>query len=152
RFLRCSTEGSRMVEYGNWEPVIGLEIHVQLNTRSKMFGREPYRFGQEPNVDIGVVSTGQPGSLPRINKGAVAKAVALGCAVGATVARVSRFDRKSYFYPDTPKNYQITQFEQPLIRGGIVSCEVGGTLHHFAIQRAHLEEDAGTLKHFSHFS
>ncbi len=140
------------VLYENWEPVIGLEIHVQLNTQSKMFGGEPYRFGSEPNTDIGVVCTGQPGSLPTLNKEAVRKAVQFGCAVHANVSLVSRFDRKSYFYPDNPKNYQITQFDQPIVQGGVILCDVGGETKHFNINRAHLEEDAGMLKHFTQFS
>lgn len=140
------------IMYENWEVIIGLEIHVQLNTKTKMFGSEPYHFGSEPNVDIGIVCTGQPGTLPVINKEAVRKAVQFGCAVKATVSPLSRFDRKSYFYPDTPKNYQITQFDHPIIRGGTIAAEVGTTTHHFKINRAHLEEDAGMLKHFTSFS
>ena len=140
------------VNYENWETIIGLEIHVQLNTKSKMFGSEPYHFGTEPNTDIGVVCTGQPGALPTVNKEAVHKAVQFGCAVHATISLVSRFDRKSYFYPDTPKNYQITQFDHPIVRGGSIAAEVSGETKHFKINRAHLEEDAGMLKHFTNFS
>ena len=140
------------VHYENWEVIIGLEIHVQLNTKSKMFGCEPYHFGSEPNLDIGVVCTGQPGALPVLNKEAVRKAVQFGCAVKAQIAPISRFDRKSYFYPDNPKNYQITQLEYPIVQGGVIVTEVGGVTKHFQINRAHLEEDAGMLKHFSTFS
>ncbi|HEX2579296.1 MAG TPA: Asp-tRNA(Asn)/Glu-tRNA(Gln) amidotransferase subunit GatB [Rhabdochlamydiaceae bacterium] len=140
------------VNYENWETIIGLEIHVQLNTKSKMFGGEPYRFGSEPNTDIGVVCTGQPGALPTVNKEAVHKAIQFGCAVHGSVSLVSRFDRKSYFYPDTPKNYQITQFEHPIVRGGSIAADVSGETKHFKINRAHLEEDAGMLKHFTNFS
>jgi aspartyl-tRNA(Asn)/glutamyl-tRNA(Gln) amidotransferase subunit B len=140
------------VLYENWEPVIGLEIHVQLNTKSKMFGTEPYHFGSEPNTDIGVVCTGQPGALPTINKEAVKKGVQFGCAVHANIQLVSRFDRKSYFYPDTPKNFQITQFDCPIVKGGSVTCDIKGETRHFKINRAHLEEDAGMLKHFTQFS
>jgi aspartyl-tRNA(Asn)/glutamyl-tRNA(Gln) amidotransferase subunit B len=138
--------------YENWEPIIGLEIHTQLNTKTKMFGSEPYHFGSEPNTDIGVVCTGQPGSLPVINKEAVHKAVQFGCAVHAKINLVSRFDRKSYFYPDNPKNYQITQFDYPIVVGGSIATEIGGETKHFQINRAHLEEDAGMLKHFTNFS
>lgn len=138
--------------YENWETIIGLEIHTQLNTKTKMFGSEPYHFGSEPNTDIGVVCTGQPGTLPVVNKEAVHKAVQFGCAVHANVSLVSRFDRKSYFYPDNPKNYQITQFDHPIVLGGTVAAEVGGETKHFKINRAHLEEDAGMLKHFTNFS
>ncbi len=135
-----------------WEAVIGLEIHVQLNTKTKMFGSEPYHFGSEPNTDIGVVCTGQPGALPIPNKEAVRKAIQFGLATKAKIAPKSTFDRKSYFYADTPKNFQITQFENPIIQGGEIACEVDGELKSFAINRAHLEEDAGMLKHFTSFS
>lgn len=140
------------ISYENWETIIGLEIHVQLNTRSKLFGREPYHFGSEPNTDIGVVCTGQPGALPVLNKEAVRKAVQFGCAIHATIPLVSKFDRKSYFYPDSPKNFQITQFDQPIILGGTIACELEGTIKHFQVNRAHIEEDSGMLKHFSTFS
>ena len=140
------------VLYENWETIIGLEIHVQLNTKSKMFGGEPYQFGSEPNTDIGVVCTGQPGTLPTLNKEAVRKAVQFGCAVNANISLFSRFDRKSYFYPDNPKNFQITQFDHPIVVGGAIAAEVGTETKHFKINRAHLEEDAGMLKHFTQFT
>lgn len=136
----------------HWEPVIGLEVHVELNTKSKLFSPAPNRFGDEPNTNIHAVCTGQPGSLPVLNKEAVRKAVQFGCAVGAHVAEVSRFDRKSYFYPDSPRNFQITQFYEPIVIGGSVTCEVGGEEKVFALHHAHLEDDAGTLKHFSTFA
>jgi len=140
------------VLYENWEPVIGLEIHVQLNCLTKLFGPEPYLFGSEPNVDIGVVCTGQPGALPVLNKEAVRKAVQFGCAINANISLVSRFDRKSYFYPDSPKNFQITQFYQPIVFGGAVACDFEGKTKTFKVNRAHIEEDAGMLKHFTTFS
>ncbi len=138
--------------YDNWEAVIGLEIHAELNTKSKMFSSAPNRFGDEPNTNISEVCTGQPGSLPVINKEAIKKAVQFGCAVDATVAKFSKFDRKSYFYPDSPRNFQITQFDQPIILGGKIVAEVNGEEKEFAINRAHLEDDAGMLKHFSNFA
>lgn len=134
--------------YDLWEPVIGLEIHLQLNTRSKIFSPAPNHFGDEPNINISEVCTGQPGSLPLLNKEVVKKAVQFGLAINATISTVSTFDRKSYFYPDSPRNFQITQFENPLLRGGQVSVN-GKT---FAINRAHIEDDAGMLKHFSTFA
>ena len=140
------------INYDNWEPVIGLEIHVQLNTKTKLFGEERYQFGTEPNTDIGVVCTGQPGTLPVLNKEAVKKAVQFGCAIHANISPVSKFDRKSYFYPDSPKNFQITQFDMPIILGGTITCEVEGGLKHFKVNRAHIEEDSGMLKHFTNFS
>lgn len=140
------------VNYEMWQPVIGLEIHAQLNTRTKLFSRSPNRFGDEPNTNIDEVDTGQPGALPVLNKEAVKKAVQLGLAIDAQVARCSTFDRKSYFYPDSPKNFQITQFFHPIIVGGTIICDVEGQTKHFAVDRAHLEDDSGMLKHFSSFA
>ncbi|MCY3975325.1 MAG: Asp-tRNA(Asn)/Glu-tRNA(Gln) amidotransferase subunit GatB [Simkaniaceae bacterium] len=138
--------------YERWQPVIGLEIHVQLNTRAKLFARSRNRFGDEPNTNIDVIDTGQPGALPVLNKEAVRLAVLFGCATGAKIAPFSLFDRKSYFYPDSPRNFQITQFEYPVIRGGTVTADVEGKSKTFAIHHAHLEDDAGMLKHFSQFA
>jgi aspartyl-tRNA(Asn)/glutamyl-tRNA(Gln) amidotransferase subunit B len=135
-----------------WEPVIGLEIHVQLNTRSKLFSSAPNRFGDDPNTNISPVCTGQPGALPVLNKEAVRKAVQFGLAVNATVNLISRFDRKSYFYPDSPRNFQITQFKKPIVTGGSVKTILEGEEKIFQINRAHLEDDAGTLKHFTTFA
>lgn len=138
--------------YDAWEPVIGLEIHVQLNTKAKMFGPEPNQFGDEPNINIGYVDTGQPGSLPVINREAVKKAVNFGLAIDAQINLVSSFDRKSYFYPDCPLNYQITQFNNPIIIGGSVITRVEGETMTFEIEHAHLENDAGKLIHFPDFA
>lgn len=131
-----------------WEPVIGLEIHAQLNTKTKIYSPAPNRFGDDPNINISAVCTGQPGALPVINKEAVRKAVQFGLAIGAEISKISTFDRKSYFYPDSPRNFQITQFENPLIRGG----EVRSNGKIFKVNRAHIEDDAGMLKHFSTFA
>ncbi len=133
-----------------WELVIGLEIHVQLNTRSKLFSSAPNRFGDDPNTNISTVCTGQPGALPVLNKEAVRKAVQFGLAVNSTVNLVSRFDRKSY--SDSPRNFQITQFEKPIITGGSIKANVEGEEKVFQINRAHLEDDAGNLKHFTTFA
>lgn len=138
--------------YENWEPVIGLEIHLQLNTKTKMYTRSPNHFGDEPNTNIDVVDTGQPGTLPILNKEAVDYAIKLGLAIGADISRFSTFDRKSYFYPDTPRNYQITQFFNPILIGGSIVCDVESKTKHFHIDRAHLEDDSGMLKHFSSFA
>lgn len=140
------------ISYEAWEPVIGLELHAQLKTRSKIFARSPNRFGDEPNTNIEVVDTGQPGVLPVLNKEAVDKAILFGCAIGAEVAEFSTFDRKSYFYPDSPRNFQITQFYKPIIIGGKVVADVEGKSKTFEIHHAHLEDDAGMLKHFSNFA
>lgn len=134
-----------------WETIIGLEVHVQLNTKTKLFSRAPNRFGDEPNTNITVVDTAQPGALPVLNKEAVKKAAQFGFAVQAEVATFSTFDRKSYFYPDSPRNFQITQFEHPIVKGGFVTIHVDGQTKDILIDRAHLEDDAGMLKHFSSF-
>ncbi|HRD55091.1 MAG TPA: Asp-tRNA(Asn)/Glu-tRNA(Gln) amidotransferase subunit GatB [Parachlamydiaceae bacterium] len=138
--------------YDNWEAVIGLEIHAELNTESKLFSSARNRFGDEPNTNINEVCTGQPGALPVINKEAIKKAVQFGLAINATIAKFSKFDRKSYFYPDSPRNFQITQYDQPIILGGTVIAEVNGEEKSFAINRVHLEDDAGMLKHFTNFA
>jgi aspartyl-tRNA(Asn)/glutamyl-tRNA(Gln) amidotransferase subunit B len=135
-----------------WETVIGLEIHAELNTKSKLFSCAPNRFGDEPNTNITEVCTGQPGSLPVLNEEAVRKAVQFGCAINGTVAKFSKFDRKSYFYPDSPRNFQITQYDQPIVLGGLVIAEVDGVEMTFAVNRVHLEDDAGMLKHFPTFA
>jgi len=139
-------------KYGAFEPVIGLEMHVELNTKSKIFSKAPNHFGDEPNTNISPVCTGQPGALPVLNKETVKKAVQFGCAINADVQLRSTFDRKSYFYPDSPRNFQITQFENPIIRNGIVVAEVDGKEMEFQVGSAHLEDDSGMLKHFSTFA
>lgn len=135
-----------------WEPIIGLEVHVELNTKSKLFSSALNHFGDEPNRNITEVCTGQPGALPVLNQEAVRKAVLLGLAIKAKVATFSKFDRKSYFYPDSPRNFQITQFDEPIIIGGTVLAKVEDEVKSFAVNRAHLEDDAGMLKHFSNFA
>lgn len=138
--------------HADWEAVIGLEIHVELNTKSKLFSCAPNHFGDEPNTNITEVCTGQPGALPVLNKEAVRKAVQFGCAIQAEVAHFSKFDRKSYFYPDSPRNFQITQYDQPIVKGGTIIAEVDGEEKNFAVNRVHLEDDAGMLKHFTNFA
>ncbi|MBN1915288.1 MAG: Asp-tRNA(Asn)/Glu-tRNA(Gln) amidotransferase subunit GatB [Parachlamydiales bacterium] len=140
------------IPFDMWEPVIGLEIHAQLNTKSKLFSKAANRFGDEPNVNINEVCTAQPGALPLLNKAAVEKAVRFGLAIGGTISQHSVFERKSYFYPDLPKNFQITQYKQPIILGGEIIADVGGESMQFSINRAHLEDDAGMLKHFTSFA
>jgi aspartyl-tRNA(Asn)/glutamyl-tRNA(Gln) amidotransferase subunit B len=138
--------------YKGWQIVIGLEIHSELNTKSKLFSAAPNHFGDEPNTNITEVCTGLPGSLPVLNQEAVKKAVQLGCALNAKVCTFSKFDRKSYFYPDSPRNFQITQMDEPIILGGTVTTEVDGEEKSFAINRVHIEDDAGMLKHFSSYA
>ncbi len=140
------------MKHSFWQPVIGLEIHLQLNTESKLFSSAPNRFGDEPNMNISTVCTGQPGALPILNKEAVKKAVLFGLAVKADISLCSTFDRKSYFYPDSPRNFQITQFENPIIQNGSITTNINGKPRTFTIREAHLEDDTGMLKHFSTFA
>jgi len=135
----------------DWEIVIGLETHAQLSTESKIFSRSSTRFGAAPNTQANAVDMALPGSLPVLNRGAVERAIRFGLAVGARVAERSVFARKNYFYPDLPKNYQISQFELPIVVGGQLSFFVGELEHTVNLTRAHLEEDAGKSLH-EHFS
>ncbi|NGX63369.1 MAG: Aspartyl/glutamyl-tRNA(Asn/Gln) amidotransferase subunit B [Candidatus Anoxychlamydiales bacterium] len=135
-----------------WETVIGLEVHVQLNTKSKLFSSAANRFGDEPNTNLSEVCTGQPGAMPVINKEAVTKAIRFGLAVNAKISKLTTFDRKSYFYPDSPRNFQITQFYHPIITKGSVVSDVGGETKRFQISEAHLEDDSAMLKHFDTFA
>ncbi len=127
----------------DWEPVIGLEIHVQLNTATKMFCACENRFGAEPNTLTCPLCLGHPGVLPVINAAAVEKAIQIGLALNCELAPVSQFHRKNYFYPDSPKAYQITQYDQPICGRGELEVEGGAV----GITRAHLEEDAAKLVH-----
>jgi aspartyl-tRNA(Asn)/glutamyl-tRNA(Gln) amidotransferase subunit B len=127
----------------SWETVIGLEVHVQLKTRSKMFCACSTEFGDPPNTNVCPVCLGLPGALPRPNQGAVQLAVRAALALGCTIHRISVFARKNYFYPDLPKGYQISQFEQPLATRG--ALDIGGKT--IGITRLHLEEDAGKSLH-----
>ena len=132
----------------DWETVIGLEIHAQLATRSKIFSGASTAFGAEPNTQACAVDLGLPGVLPVLNEGAVRMAVKFGLAVGAEVARRSVFARKNYFYPDLPKGYQISQYELPVVAGGHLDIELeDGSTKRVGITRAHLEEDAGKSLH-----
>lgn len=140
------------IDKGAWESVIGLEVHVELNTKSKLFSSAPNHFGDKPNTNITEVCCGLPGALPVLNRDAVQKAILFGGAISGEIATFCKFDRKFYFYPDSPKNFQITQHDMPIVTGGIVNAEVGEEVKAFAIDRVLLEEDTGTLKHFSDFT
>ncbi len=130
-----------------WETVIGLEVHAQLSTRSKIFSGASTAFGAAPNTQACGVDVALPGVLPVLNREAVAKAIRFGLAVGAKINRRSIFARKNYFYPDLPKGYQISQYEIPIVEGGTLSILVDGGDKTVRLTRAHLEEDAGKSLH-----
>ncbi len=131
-----------------FEPVLGFEVHVELNTATKMFSAAPNSFGREPNTDLAPVDLGLPGSLPVVNEQAVRSSISLGLALGCRIAPSSRFARKNYFYPDLGKNYQISQYDEPIAFEGRVEVELeDGTIVEVPIERAHMEEDAGKLTH-----
>jgi aspartyl-tRNA(Asn)/glutamyl-tRNA(Gln) amidotransferase subunit B len=134
-----------------WETVIGLEIHAQLATRTKIFSGSPTAYGAEPNTQADLVDLGYPGVLPVLNAQAVRMAVQFGLAVDAAITRRSVFARKNYFYPDLPKGYQISQYELPIVAGGHLDVmQEDGTVKRVGITRAHLEEDAGKSMHEGH--
>jgi len=138
----------------DYEAVIGLEIHVQIKTRTKMFTAAPYEYGAPPNTLTDPVVLGLPGTLPVLNHAAIEKCAELGLMLGCEIAEVCKWDRKNYFYPDSPKNYQLTQNEQPLCKGGEVEIELADAARNAAgehrwvrLNRIHLEEDPGKLTH-----
>lgn len=136
----------------HFETVIGLEVHVELKTDSKIFSPSPAHFGAEPNTNTNVIDLGYPGVLPVVNKRAIEWGMKAAMALNMTVARESKFDRKNYFYPDNPKAYQISQFDQPIGENGWIDIEVNGETKRIGITRAHLEEDAGKLTHKNGYS
>lgn len=138
----------------NWETVIGLEIHVQLNTQSKIFSGSSTAFGAAPNVQANVVDCALPGALPVMNREVVNKAIKLGLALNATINRKNVFDRKNYFYPDLPKGYQISQLDLPIVEHGQLEIVVGDEVKTINVTRAHMEEDAGKSVHdeFEHYT
>ena len=131
----------------SWETVIGLEIHVQLSTESKLFSGGSTGFGAEPNTHVDLIDLGLPGVLPVANREAFYKAIRFGLATNAEINQTSTFDRKNYFYPDLPKGYQITQMALPVVGKGSIKIEVDGEEKIVNITRAHLEEDAGKSIH-----
>jgi aspartyl-tRNA(Asn)/glutamyl-tRNA(Gln) amidotransferase subunit B len=126
-----------------YEVVIGLEVHAQLKTKTKIFCSCPVDFGSEPNTNVCPVCLGMPGVLPVLNKQVVAYAIKMGLAIGCEITKHCKFDRKQYFYPDLPKNYQISQYDQPICKNGFLMVED----KKIRIQRIHMEEDAGKLVH-----
>jgi len=135
------------VDYDKYEAVIGLEVHAQLLTKSKLFSGDSTAFGAEPNVNISPITLGYPGSLPKLNKKAVEFAVKIGIACGCEIEGINYFARKNYFYPDLPKGYQITQHTTPICKNGYIKIRVAGKERSIRLNRIHLEEDAGKSLH-----
>ncbi|MDO5753018.1 Asp-tRNA(Asn)/Glu-tRNA(Gln) amidotransferase subunit GatB [Arthrobacter sp.] len=131
-----------------YDPVLGFEVHVELNTKTKMFSSAPNVFGDTPNSNVNEVCLGLPGVLPVVNKKAVESSILIGLALNCKIAEHCTFARKQYFYPDTPKNFQTSQYEDPICYDGWLDIELeDGTVFHVEIERAHMEEDAGKLTH-----
>jgi aspartyl-tRNA(Asn)/glutamyl-tRNA(Gln) amidotransferase subunit B len=130
-----------------YEPVIGLEVHVELGTQTKMFCGCPTGFGAEPNTQVCPVCLGLPGSLPVANRAAIEATIQIGLALNCSIASWCRFARKNYFYPDMPKDFQISQYDEPLCVDGYLDVEVDGELVRVGIERVHLEEDTGKTLH-----
>lgn len=131
-----------------FEPVLGFEVHVELSTKTKMFSAAPNNFGSEPNTNITPTCLGLPGSLPVVNEEAVRYSISLGLALDCDIRPSSSFARKNYFYPDLAKNYQISQYDEPIAENGSVDVELpSGKIFTVQIERAHMEEDAGKLTH-----
>ncbi|MCW6659657.1 Asp-tRNA(Asn)/Glu-tRNA(Gln) amidotransferase subunit GatB [Aerococcaceae bacterium NML191292] len=131
----------------NFETIIGLEVHVEMKTDSKMFSPSPAHFGADPNTNTNEIDWGYPGVLPVVNRGAVEFGMRAALALNCEIAREMKFDRKNYFYPDNPKAYQISQFDQPIGSNGWIDIEVNGVTKRIRIERLHLEEDAGKNTH-----
>jgi len=131
----------------DFDPVLGLEVHVELNTETKMFCGCATTFGGQPNSQVCPVCLGMPGSLPVVNALAVESAIRIGLALNCSIAPWSRFARKNYFYPDMPKNYQISQYDEPICVDGYLDVEVDGQTYRIDIERAHMEEDTGKSLH-----
>jgi len=146
-----TTETAHLVPYdeavSRYDPVIGLETHVELGTVTKMFCGCPTTFGLEPNSAVCPVCLGLPGSLPVANRAAIEYTIRIGLALNCTIATWCRFARKNYFYPDMPKNFQISQYDEPLCTDGWLDVSVGGQAIRVGIERVHLEEDTGKSLH-----
>ena len=131
----------------NWEMVIGLEVHAQLNTSSKLFSSSPNQFGSEPNENVNFIDSGMPGMLPVMNFACIEMAIKTGFALNFNINKYSVFERKNYFYPDLPQGYQISQFEFPILTEGFINIDNGDNQKKIRIERAHLEQDAGKSIH-----
>jgi len=130
-----------------WEYVIGLEVHAQVKSNSKLFSSSPATFGQMPNSCVALFDAALPGMLPVLNEHCVKQAIKTGLAINATINKVSAFDRKNYFYPDLPSGYQISQFYHPIVSNGYLDIEIGDQVKKIRIERIHLEKDAGKSLH-----
>ncbi len=130
-----------------FDPALGLEVHVELNTASKMFCGCPTGFGADPNTQVCPTCLGLPGAMPVVNRAAVEAAIRIGLALNCEIAEWCRFARKNYFYPDMPKNFQTSQYDEPIAYEGWTEVEVEGQVHRIAIERAHMEEDTGKSLH-----
>jgi aspartyl-tRNA(Asn)/glutamyl-tRNA(Gln) amidotransferase subunit B len=147
-----TTTTTDLVDYDDavarFDPVLGIEVHVELGTKTKMFDGAPVTFGAEPNTEVTPVSLGLPGALPAVNGKAVEFAIRIGLALNCQIAESCRFARKNYFYPDVPKNFQTSQYDEPIAFDGHVDVELeDGTVFRVEIERAHMEEDAGKNTH-----
>src|SRR6185312_5710036 len=135
---------------GDWEVVVGMEVHAQVTSQSKLFSGASTEFGGAPNSHVSLVDAAMPGMLPVINAECVRQAVRTGLGLGAKINLASVFDRKNYFYPDLPQGYQISQYKQPIVGEGAVDIDVDGQTVRVGIERVHLEQDAGKLIHDRH--
>ncbi|GJM29509.1 MAG: aspartyl/glutamyl-tRNA(Asn/Gln) amidotransferase subunit B [Cyclobacteriaceae bacterium] len=133
-----------------YQPVIGLEVHIQLLTKSKLFARDANQFGDEPNTNISAITLAHPGTLPKINQKALELAIIMGLACGSEISQYLIFDRKNYFYPDLPKGFQLTQDRTPICVGGSITVTTSKGMRVIELNRIHLEEDAGKSFHPSH--
>ena len=136
-----------MADSGKYEAVIGLEVHVQLLTASKLFCGDSTQFGNEPNTNVSAICLAHPGTLPVMNEQAIELAIRLGLAFDCEIERNNYFARKNYFYPDLPKGYQVTQHTAPVCKGGRVPITINGNKKEILLNRIHLEEDAGKSIH-----
>ena len=135
---------------GDWEVVIGMEVHAQVNSQAKLFSGASTAFGGEPNSHVSLVDAAMPGMLPVINEACVAQAVRTGLGLKARINRRSVFDRKNYFYPDLPQGYQISQYKSPIVGEGEVVVDMPDEIITVGIERLHLEQDAGKSVHDRH--
>lgn len=148
--------GGKMEKYilegatGSWEIVVGLEVHAQVISKSKLFSGAATAFGAEPNSQVSLIDAAMPGMLPVVNRECIRQAVRTGLAIGAVINRVSKFDRKNYFYADLPQGYQISQLYHPIVGEGSLLIDVDGEEREIGIERIHVEQDAGKLMHDQH--